>query len=117
MKKLKPKWNYIYGGIAIIVLLGLLGLFIYIGVEVRNENRLLNQYGKHDTATIIKIYSGYRSKKYVWYQFAVEDSQYEGNKRYHINSHGHVAIGDKFIVLYYPTDPTINKLQFDRKIE
>jgi len=116
MSKKKIKWYHPKAIISIVAGIGLICLFIYSYFDVNNKNELLDKYGKYEIAVITKKNSTYRAKKYAHYEFVVNGKTYKGQRLYY-NSYGPVEIGYKFQVIYYPEDPAINKLLYDKRIK
>ena len=116
MTKKKIKWHHPKAIISIVAGATLIGLFIYSYLNNNSENELLDKYGKYETAVITKKNTTYRAKKYVHYEFVVNNKTYKGQRLYY-SSYGPVEVGYKFQVRYYPEDPTINKLLYDKRIK
>lgn len=116
MSKISLKWYHLKIISSIIAGLGLAVLLTYSFFYVDNKNKLLDKYGKYEIAIITNKNITYRAKVYVHYEFVVNGQNYRSSRLYY-SSYGHVEVGYKFQVVYYPEDPTINKLLYDKRIK
>ena len=96
---------------AIILSSLLVGTFIFTYLNVSREKELLNKYGVYTDCRVIKI-SGLKSRKNILFEFYVGGTKYTGAKK-HYMSEGKIRVGEIKKVIYYPKDPTINRLRID----
>ncbi len=92
--------------------------FVIILVVAYNDKKaddaILKNKGEYTVATVTKKVRTYRAKVYVHYSFNVDNKSFSGSRLYY-TSEGEVNVGDNFEVVYYPKNPEINRILFDRK--
>jgi hypothetical protein len=116
MLKQRLKWYHPKIIITIIGGMALIGLFLFGIMNKENKQELLEKYGRYEIATIQKKIRLYRGKEKVSYLFYVDGKEYKGSRLYY-DSYGHVEPGYRFQIIYYPKDPTINKLLYDKRVK
>ena len=114
MSEKKIKWYHPKAIFSMITGFGLIAILLYGYFEYRKENRLLDKHGKYEIAVVTKK-SQAGKKKYVHYKFMFNNKTYEHKQRYY-SSYGFVKKGDKFKVLYFPEDPSINRLLYQERV-
>ena len=113
MEKKLSFWQYVFGILGIFVGIGIIIWNIWIAIGSNQNAELLAKYGQTTTGTVLRINSGYRSKTYAVFEYYVDGKRYVEETllpKYNVN------IGEKYEVLYYPDDPTIRKLELDKRI-
>jgi len=115
MSKKRQNW---YQPKIIITIIGgitLIWLFLFAFINTDREREILEKYGKYEVATIQKKIK-LRGKMKVLYHFYVDGKEYRGSRLYY-ESYGLVEPGFRFQIIYYPKDPIINKLLYDKRVK
>jgi len=83
-----------------------ISLFTYINISERK----LEKYGVTTAATITKVYKR-KSKPFVRYEFVVDNRKYSGNEP--IERNYIFTLGEKYLIIYLPSDPHIKNFVLD----
>lgn len=90
--------------------------FIAVGVYVKQKGKRDDeQIDKHGASTIGWVYYTQNSTRGLWvkYKFEVENKTFEGVLRTHTKG---IKVGQKYEVEYLPSNPDINRINFDKKL-
>jgi hypothetical protein len=85
--------------------------------QVEQTDKFLEQHGQPATRFAFRNRSERKGKsehKYIDYFFIVDGKRYDNSKSISINEY--IPLG-KYLVTYYPADPTINSISFGYRIQ
>ncbi|PIQ29527.1 MAG: hypothetical protein COW63_12670 [Bacteroidetes bacterium CG18_big_fil_WC_8_21_14_2_50_41_14] len=116
MSKHSLKWYHPKIIITIIGGIALIWLFLFGILNKESKQELLEKYGRYEIATIQKKIRMNRGKEKVLYLFYVDGKEYKGSRLYY-KSYGSVEPGYQFQIIYFPKDPTINQLLYDKRVK
>lgn len=100
--------------LSITTLLAFVIIFVVAYNDKKADDAILKSKGEYTIGKVTKKVRSYRAKIYIHYSFSVGNKSFSDSRLYYI-SDGEVNVGDKFEVVYYPKNPEINRILFDRK--
>ena len=98
--------------ITILALIGLIGIFAYSFIDVKNQREILLKHGKTTKAVVIRKYLTHRAKSNIEYRFEIDNKSFYGHRLYYNKV---INLSDTFKVIYYPIDPDINEILLKKK--
>jgi hypothetical protein len=102
----KNAYKYLVG----IIIIGLIPVFTLINHN--KEKRLLEMNGQKTIAEVYKVFHRVSKGHYiVYYRFKVNNIRIESTDKTYDNN---IKVGDKFEVIYLPSRPKVNEINYDK---